>query len=225
MLLTKEVKNLLTKMITDPYGRKLGKIIAFSIDFKENIEFIGIELSNGDFSYYLASQISIENDSVILNNLWQNESIHLAEEFALILRKNSTLNELYNKGEIPQEIYDEIRKQYDAAIKDITERCKILSEDQKKRIDALNIQIKELKTFLTKMKIEYSLDKDNEKYKVSLLTIQTILNRALSEKKDIEIALNNIPKNPTLTQTIPYEQPQIATKAQPIVLRIKEAES
>lgn len=225
MLLTKEIKNLLTKTITDPYGRKIGKIIAFSIDFKENIEFVGIELSNGDFSYYPASQITVKNESVLLNNPW-HESIRLAEEYTLILRKNSTLNELYNSREIQQEIYEEIRKQYESTIKDITERCKILSDDQKKRIDILNIQIKELKTFLTKMKIEYSLDnKDDEKYNVSLLNLQTILNRALSEKKDIEVALNNIPKNPTLIQTTPNEPPKITTKEQPIVLRIKEAES
>jgi len=225
MLLNVDIaKKLLIKTVSDSYGRKLGRIVGFSIDSKNEIQSIGIELNNGDFSCYSYSQISIENDSVIVNCLWKVEADRLSEQFALILRKNSALNKLYNSGEISQEVYDEIRKQYEATI-DLAERCQVLSEDLRGRIKALNIQIGELKTFLANIKIEYQLENiDEETYKFSCETLQTILNRILLEKRDVDIALNNLPKNPTISQTISLDTSRITNQPQPIVLRIKEAE-
>lgn len=225
MLLNVDIaKKLLSKTVSDPYGRKLGKIVGFSTDSKKSIASIGIELNNGDFQCYPCSQISIENDSVIINYLWKEEAEHLAEEFALILRKNSALNKLHNGGEISPEVYDEMQKQHEATMKDLVERCQALSDELRGRIKALNIQIGELKTFLANVKIEYLLGNVDEECRVSSETLQTILSRILLEKEDMEIALNNIPKNPTVSQIMSPEPSKTTNQSQPIVLRIKEAE-
>lgn len=226
MLLNVDIaKKLLAKTVSDPYGRKLGRIIGFSTDSKKAIASIGIELNNGDFWCYPCSQISLENDSVILNYFWKAEADRLVEEFALILRKNSALNKLHNSGEISQEVYDEMQKQYEATMKNLVERCQALSDELRGRVKPLNVQIGAIKTFLANVKIECLLENvDEETCRVSCETLQIILSRILLEKEDMEIALNSIPKNPTVSQIMSPEPSRTTNQPQPIVLRIKEAE-
>jgi len=218
-------KSILAKDVSDSYGRKLGKVVTFVTDSTKNVASIGIELNNGDFSYYCPSQISIEGNIVIIYYPWQIESEYLHDEYASILRRNSALSKLHDTGETPQEVYEEIRKQYDSTIKNLTERCQILADDLEEKIKVLNTQIDELKTFLTNIKIEYLVQNIDEKsYNASCLTVQNTLNRALSEKKDMESAINSISKNSTFTHVMQDFSP-ITNQAQPILLRIKEAES
>ena len=225
VLNTDVMKNIITKDIFDSYGRKLGKVVAFLTDSTKNVSSIGVELNNGDFSYYSPSQISIQDNTVVAYYPWQVESERLNDEYVSALRKNSALHKLNDSGEIPQEVYDELRKQYEFTIKSLTERCQILSEDLKEKIKMLDVQVKELKTFLTNIRIEYMVQNIDEKsYTVSCLTLQNMLTRVLLEKKDMDAVLKNIPKNSSFSEII-QDLPPVTNSSQPILLRIKEAET
>lgn len=216
-------KKLLTRTVSDPYGRRLGRIVGFTEDSKKTMTNLGVELSNGDLSCFPCTQASLENDTVIIDYPWRIEAAQLSNEYALILRKNSALGKLRNNGEIIQEVYDEMQKQNDTKIKEITERFQILLDDVKSRIESLNMQIKQLKTFIANMKIEHMIGNIGEEaYKVSSESLQTMMNQALLEKNDAEIVHNNLTKKQEISQTTIPEISEITNQPQPIVLRIRE---
>ena len=220
------VRKLLMRTVSDPYGRRLGRIVGFTVDPKKEVTALGIELTNGGLLCCPCTQISLENDTVIVDYPWRVEANQLGEEFTLICRKNSALDKLHNSGEVAQEVYDEMQKQNEATIREITKRCQNLSDDLKDRIEDLNTQAKELRTFLANVKIEHMVGNiDEEAYKVSSEILQTMLNQSLLEKRDVELALNNLSKNSMISQTTSPEHSRITSQPQPIVLRIKEAGS
>ena len=217
-------KKLLTRTVSDPYGRRLGRIVGFTEDSKKNVTNLGIELANGDLSCYPCTQAFLENDTVILDYPWRIEAAKLSNEYALILRKNSALDKLRNDGEIIQEVYDEMQKQNDTKVKEITERFQTLLDDVKSRTESLNTQIKQLKTFIANIKIEHMIGNiGDEAYKVSSEILQTMMNQALLEKNDVEIVQNNLTRKQEISQTTIPELSKIINQPQPIVLRIREA--
>jgi len=228
MLNIDTIKNLLTKDVFDPYGLKIGKVITYLTDPLQNITSIGIEFNNGSFSYNTLSDINLEDNSIILNYPWQIESKHLNEEYSTILRKNSALLKLHNDGEISQEIFNELQTQYDLIIKNLTEKCNILTDNLQEKIRILNIQINDVKKSLINLKIEYLVQTIDEKfYNTSNLLLRNMLNHFSLEKKDIDSTLHNIPENSKFVQTIFQDLSPTTTvtnQSQPILIRIKESE-
>ncbi|MDQ1280890.1 MAG: hypothetical protein QG670_2153 [Thermoproteota archaeon] len=216
-------RKLLTSTVSDPYGRRLGKIVGFTVDSKNDVANLAIELANGDLSCYPCTQTVYENDTIIIDYPWKVEATKLSNEYALILRKNFALDKLRNDGEIIQEVYDEMQKQNDMDVKKITERFQILLNDVKCRIESLNKQIKQIKTFIANMKIEHIIGNiSDEDYRVSAYNLQTMMDQASLEKNDVEIINNKLTKKQEIPETVVSELSKITNQPQPIVLRIQE---
>lgn len=236
-LQTKDVKPFVGKSIVDSYGRIIGRMIGFSVSLRNEITSVEIELGNGDFSSFPANQISIGDDSIVFIPAWKANSNALSEEYASTLHRVSVLKELYNKGDLQPEIYDDFSKKHEDLLNELETRRSALLASLKDEIVRLNAKIKELQTFIANIKVEHLTGEiDDQAYDTATNAAQMGLEKIYLEKKDLEITLDEITKITILSSTpIPAsEQPiakiveQIAptpetSKEAPIVVRLKES--
>lgn len=225
-LKTEVAKQIIGKTIHDSYGREYGRILGFSTGPQGRVSLVWIERSNGEFSNCPTSQIILEKELVTLDTSWTAKANRLGKELTTILRKISALNKLHTNGEIAKEAYDNLQKQYERVIQSLTNRHQTLSKNAKDRLEPLTSQIDQIKFFLAEMKVDHSLGLiEEETYRDTSESLQVILNRALLEKNDVEVALDELASvslhPPTFTQ---FESKREEAPSQPIVLRIEEAE-
>jgi hypothetical protein len=208
------------KSIRDSYGRKYGLILGVTENAKKDV-LVWIRQSNGDLSSYPFSQITYDDNSLILNTSWTVQAKNVETELTTAFRKISVLNKLYNDGEIPKEAYLKIQEQNENLIQSLTKRYELLINSAKVRLETLNSQLEHMELLLANLKIDRVLEIVNENdYSALSRSLQLILNHTLVEKKDIEITLKELysgSSEPPLTS----EDGSI----QPILLRIQESES
>lgn len=211
------------KKIKDSYGREFGIILGSTItpNSPNKDEIVWIQKIGGDLDKYCLSQLQIEGSSMILTTSWHDRSRHINEALSIVLRKISALNILQNNGEISEDAYHKLQKQYKCKLKQLTQSHQHLLEEANSRSNALESQIEDIHFLLANIKIEESVKKGSSaSLSVASDLLNTLLSQAMHEKKDLEQMLTqleatHIPRNPSPRRELP--------PIQPIVLRIKEA--
>jgi hypothetical protein len=238
-LLAKDVRLFIGKSIADLYGRILGRVVGFSVDIKNEVTSVEVELGGGEFSSFPCSQISVGDGSIVFIPAWKSNSNAFSEEYTSTLQRIRVLQELYGRGEISQEIFEEFSKQHEGILNDMETRRSTLIATLKDEVERLNAKIKELQTFIANIKVEHLTgDIDDQAYATANDAVQVGLEKIYLEKKDLEITLEEITKlNSTLVAPMPEPQPAVVapspptpsltptpdTRAEtPIVVRIKE---
>jgi len=211
-------RQIIGKLISDSYGRKCGLILGFTKDSKMNI-LTWILQSNGVLSSHPLSQITQDDDLLILNNSWSIRANKVETELTIAYQKISVLNKLYNNGEITKEAYLKIQETSENVIKSLTKRYESLINHASERLDDLNSQIEYMELLLANLKVDQALElvKEND-YSTITESLQIILNQATAEKKDIEITLKEL-SSESLGTSLKNKDVSI----QPILLRIQEA--
>lgn len=237
-LLVKDIRLFVGKSLADLYGRIVGRVVGFSVDIKNEVTSVEVELGGGDFSSFPQSQISIGDGSIVFIPAWKSKSNTFSEEYTSTLQRIRVIQELYGRGEVSQEIYEEFSKQNESILNDLEARRSTLVTILKDEVDRLNTKIKGLQTFIANIKVEHLTgDIDDQAYATANDAVQVGLEKVYIEKKDLETTLAEITKlNPTLAAPMPDLQsivetspptpsltptPQPITET-PIVVRIKE---
>ena len=210
------------KKIMDSYGREFGIILGSTIDpsSPNQDEVVWIQKANGDIDKYYFSQFQIDGSSIILTTSWTDRSKQINEALSTVLRKISALNILQTNGEISQDAYLKLEKQYKRKLKQLTQSHQHLLENARNRSNTLESQIEDIHFLLANIKIEESVKKESSAFSAASILLTTLLSHAMHEKKDLEHMLTQseatqIPRNPSPRRELP--------PIQPIVLRIKEA--
>ena len=220
---TDVAKTIIGEVIRDSYGRVYGRILGFSVGSSRSAPLIWIEQKTGEVSSCPSSQISLDDEMMIVNTSWTVKATRLSNDLRVILQKLSVLNKLYNTGEIVKEAYDKIRSHYETMIRSLTQRRQLLSQNAEKRLEELIATVVQLEFLLAKSKLERSFGYvDEDTCNLIADALRDSLNRALTEKNEAETTIDALAE-----VSIPPETsapPKVKREgASPIVLHIKEA--
>ncbi len=186
-------KKYLGKPVLDGYGRAMGRIVGLAADVKNEVGQVEIELGNGDFFSCPSFQVSFKEAAATYIYQWKIDADHVARELDIAIRRVRALDDLYRIGEIPKDIYDDFRKQHESAVNQLKDRRQILVNGLKDRIGRLNLQIKELQTFLASLKMQHTTgDLEDAVYKGASSSIEAGLGRTFAEKEDIEAIIDDL---------------------------------
>jgi len=212
-------KKYLGKPVVDSYGRSMGRIVGLVADVKNEVGQVEIELGNGDFFNCPSYQVSFKGNEATYIYQWKIDADHVAKELDLAMRRLRALDDLFRIGEIPKDIYDDFRKQHESAVSQLKERRQTLVNGLKDRIGRLNLQIRELQTFLASLKMQHTTgDLEDGIYKEASSSIEAGLSRTFSEKEDIEAVVDDLlalDRKPPETKSPEPRFPEPKTPVQP----------
>ena len=221
------IKEIIGKPVVDPYGWAIGKVIGASTNSQNTIQFLGVELNNGEFTMLEGAKAHQDQNAVIINSSWRTKAEVLTSEIATITRRISALSELDKDVEISEKVHADLQNRFENEKKTLLEQRRSLSEQLKERIEAIDSQLKQIQEFIANLKISYKLREiDEETYQRSYTSLQLMANRRHKEESDVKFALDKLTANllasppEPLKQLPPSRAPQLANE--PIKLRITE---
>ncbi|MDW8045498.1 MAG: CdvA-like protein [Nitrososphaerota archaeon] len=186
------VKNLMGKPVKDIYGRYVGYVVGMYIDALGQLKAIGIDEGKGSFNEYSSDRILIDNDSLVIIPNWRIDVNRLKKEKQQTELRTKALEELYNSGEIPRYVYEDLHKQFDGELKQLQSSYESLMDSLRKRIVELDRQRESLEKFLGRIKVQNRTGEIDERtYKIMSDYILSLLEKNYLERRDIENILNS----------------------------------
>lgn len=221
---TDTVKGYVGRTVMDEYGRVFGRIVGFLTGLNRTVTSLGVELSSGEFLVVPVTQTSIDDDSIVATYPWKAGFTRLLGKFDTLLLKMRVLEKLHSEGEVSEDVYVELCRGYEAHLKGLAEERSRLIDILKERGKRLEDRIRELKLFISNVKISREIgDIDDKTYKTTNEAVQTILDRDLSEKREIDAMVEAAVRNLTIpSPSAESSKPDSHGRAKPIVLRIKD---
>jgi uncharacterized protein YlxP (DUF503 family) len=212
----------ISKQVRDPYGRQIGKIAAFISDTLSKVKAVVLEHGDGEYNGYSTEYVAIEGDIIKILSELKVEAGKLAKELELAWKKSMALEELKEKKEIPQEVYEHFRPQYEATLKELKGRATEVVERIKERIAELESQTRILQLALASAKVSHRIGEIDDAFFNSITNmIQTGMNRISSERKDLEASIAELEKLIAAPPALPRASKE-GEGAGALVVRIKE---
>ncbi len=167
-----DASRLIGKHVKDESNREIGKIVSFLIDTLGRVEEVLVENKYGKFIKYPVDRLKANKDDISLSSYVDKRVEHLAEKFPVIKKKRQVLEKLSESKVIPSEIYENLCKEFDKALTEMTTEAQNLLEDLDKQVKAQEEFIKILQVARTFLEIEYGIGNvKDEVYQASLLSI------------------------------------------------------
>lgn len=211
----------ISKQVKDPYGRMVGKIAAFISDTLSHVKAVVLERGDGEYNSYSTEYVTVENDIIKVLSELKVEAGKLIRELELAWKKSMALEELLEKKEVSQEVYEHFQSQFNVTLKELKSRATEIIDKIKARISELDSQIRVLQMASASVKISYRIGEIDEAYFNSIMNmIQTGMNRIASEKKDLEASVTDLEKLLATPPTLPKVSKEEASKT--LVVHIKE---
>jgi len=212
----------ISKQVRDPYGRQVGKIAAFISDTLSKVKAVVLEHGDGEYNGYSTEYVAIEGDIIKILSELKVEAGKIAKELELAWKKSLALEELREKKEIPQEVYEHFRPQYEATLKELKSKAAEVVERIKERVAELDSQTRILQLALASAKVSHRIGEIDDAFFNSIVNIiQAGMNRIFNEKRDLEASIAELEKlasaPPALPKTIKEGE-----GAEALVVRIKE---
>lgn len=186
--------NLLRSSAKDVYGRFVGHVVGISHDTMGDVTAIQVEHGGGSLAEYPITQVSINKNFVVLIPKWKVENNIIQKEWTLTQKKVSALDNLLKSGKVSQVVYQSLRKQeFEPVIKKLRKKRDAILNDLKSRCDELRFQIGKFENSIVKIELERMVGgMDDQTYKTAHDSIKSLLESAMSEKKDVETALEQL---------------------------------
>jgi len=212
----------ISKQVRDPYGRQIGKIAAFISDTLSKVKSVVLEHGDGEYNGYSSEYVAIEGDIIKVLSELKVKASKLARELELVWKKTMALEELKESKEIPQEVYEHFRPQYEATLKELKGRAAEVVERIKERIAELDSQTRILQLALASAKVSHRIGEIDDAFFNSITNmIQTGVNRISSERKDLEASVVELEKLITAPPAL-LRVSKESEEAEALVVRIKE---
>ncbi|MCS7116334.1 MAG: CdvA-like protein, partial [Nitrososphaerales archaeon] len=167
-------------------------VVGMYIDALGQLKAIGIDEGKGSFNEYSSDRILIDNDSLVIIPNWRIDVNRLKKEKHQTELRTKALEELYNSGEIPRYVYEDLHKQFDGELKQLQSSYESLMDSLRKRIVELDRQRESLEKFLGRIKVQNRTGEIDERtYKIMSDYILSLLEKNYLERRDIENILNS----------------------------------
>jgi hypothetical protein len=204
------------KLITDEYGRTVGKVASFSLTPSGKFDGVYVESNDGKFVKHSMEHLRFNGAEVTFTSTLKSQASVLCDQIPLIWRKKQALKDLAEKRKIAPDLYQELRNNFAAVLDQLKKDAQDLSDETKKEIVRCNEEIKTLGYAVVNLELEHEIGQiDDEAYTSAFTLLQENLKRASMEKSDIELTktkLSNIvlgeaskPEQKTNMATITFE--------------------
>ena len=128
-----EIKKSLGQLARDPYGRPIGRIVGLESDANDKTKSIKMISEKGDFLEFPIVQTSIENNSVICLSPREKEAREILKQLKTLNQRINALDQLYRSGDIREESYKSLKKNYESSFSKIKECCEDILEKMEER--------------------------------------------------------------------------------------------
>lgn len=188
--------NLLRSSARDMYGRFVGHVVGISRDAMGDVTAIQVDHGGGRLAECPMTQVSINKNFVVLIPKWKVENKVIQKEWTLTQKKIFALDDLLKSGKLSQVVYESLwKKEFEPVIKKLKKKHEALLNDLKSRHDELKFQIGKLENSIGNIELERMVGEMNDQtYKTAHDSIKSLLESAMSEKNDIEAALEQLDK-------------------------------
>ena len=204
------------KLITDEYGRTVGKVASFSLTPSGKFDGVYVESNDGKFVKHSMEHLRFNGAEVTFTSTLKSQASVLCDQIPLIWRKKQALKDLAEKRKIAPDLYQELRNNFAAVLDQLRKDAQDLSDETKKEIVRCNEEIKTLGYAVVNLELEHEIGQiDDEAYTSAFTLLQENLKRASMEKSDIELTktkLSNIvlgeaskPEQKTNMATLTFE--------------------
>ena len=193
VMLVEDVGRYLGKTVQTPYNTPVGKLIGVDTNIRNEVTQVNIEQESGILAKYPATQVKVENGSVVVTPAWKHEASDLEREYSTASKRITALKSLLSDGDIDTTAYREMASEYEGAIHAMESRRIALVDSLKERTLKLEDEIRRLQLTLTDNKLLYSSGVvEAIAYKDACQIIHGMLNGHLAEKKDIQAMLESL---------------------------------
>jgi len=169
--------------VKDEEEREIGTIISFLIDSSGQIEDVLIENKQGEFVRYPVERLKTANDGISLLPAIDRRLEVLSEKLPLARKKRKVLDKLSEIKVIPTEIYENMCKEFDKALKEMKSEAQGLLEDVEKQTKVQDEYIKTLQLSRTYLEIEHEMGTlKEEAYQQSRISILREIKNAQQRK-------------------------------------------
>ena len=224
-------KYYLGRKVVDNYGRTLGKVVGYYVGEMGSPPLLGVELLEGDFNVYPSTNLVDEANILVLNDNWKTKADTLSHNLNLSMRKISALEKLYKTGEISNDAYQNLGKEFENTAKDLRVFHESLVGRLDERSHSLSDKLKQVEDYFVNIKVAYELGEiDDDDYKMTRDALHDLINRLQTEQKDVSAAQERLRDASTFGERTEYSRKPLQDVVEdkppgtPIVLRIKEAE-
>ncbi len=193
VMLVEDVGRYLGKTVQTPYNTPIGKLIGVDTNIRNEVTQVNVEQESGILAKYPATQVKVENGSVVVTPAWKHEASDLEREYSTASKRITALKSLLSDGDIDTTAYREMSSEYEGAIHAMESRRSALVDSLKERTLKLEDEIRRLQLALTDNKLLYSSGVvEAIAYKDACQIIHGMLNGHLAEKKDIQATLEGL---------------------------------
>ena len=194
ILMVDEVERYIGLEVKDPYGRKVGRIVAVYSEVDGSVTGVELEVNEDTFTTIPVSRIRINDDGELqIIPEWKAEALSLIKQLDKAKRRIKALDDLYSKNEIPRHAYDEFRKKVERSLSMLKIKAKEVKQMLKKRTNQLEDTIIQIEKAITALKMSYLAGELSEKgYKTAIEALRQAKDKAVEEKEDIKKILSRI---------------------------------
>ena len=193
VMLVEDVGRYLGKTVQTPYNTPVGKLIGVDTNIRNEVTQVNIEQESGILAKYPATQVKVENGSVVVTPAWKHEASDLEREYSTASKRITALKSLLSDGDIDTTAYREMTSEYEGAIHAMESRRIAFVDSLKERTLKLEDEIRRLQLVLTDNKLLYSSGVvEAIAYKDACQIIHRMLNGHLAEKKDVQATLESL---------------------------------
>ena len=175
-------------MARDPYERPIGRIVGLESDANDKTKSIKIISEKGDFLEFPIVQTSIENNSVICLSPREKETREILKQLKTLNKRINALDQLYRSGDIREESYKSLKKNYESSFSKIKACCKGILEKMEERKQNLENMAHELQIIFASNKMQYLSGEISEQALKSCEDIiRSHIDSATKEKNNLEV--------------------------------------
>jgi hypothetical protein len=229
MSLKNDAAEFVGKMVVNPYGWTIGRVIGVSTNPANSSSLLGVDDGKGGFTKYDASKAHFVHDNVVIGDSWRTSIEALTTRVAQVTKKLAALDEIGKDAEY-SDICNTMRAKFEEEKTALLEERRSLAEQLKDRLKVVDTQLKETYEFAAYVKIDHITEAISEDvYQKSNAQLQLMIEKLLTEKDDIKMALDAISNNLSTLPPEPLKNLMPAKPSQqstaPIRLRISEGQS
>ena len=188
-----ETKALLGHLVSDTYGRSLGRVIAIERNAFGELESVQVEAAGGQIAIAKARQIALTPKCITLTPEWKLESEEIISELTILRKRIGALESLKDTKEIDNEIYSELVESQKQGYLEKVKIAEALANSMKRRLSEVKDNMSSLTRYLVNAKLDNkSGELDDESLKIAQGSIEPTLRPLMAEKGDLSSSLETL---------------------------------
>ena len=187
------LENIIGRELKDSYGRYVGIITGISTDSNGKIQSVGVDAGSNGFTKFEGDRITFEEDSPLLTSEWKLNTDSFLRTSGIAEKKMLALQELYEEGEIAQDVYEHLTNRHKSKLDEYSGRCEDTVESLNKKVESLSLEGNAVNTFVGTLKLQHRIgDINDDVFRAATEYMGTILQRNEKEIADISTVLHDI---------------------------------